>query len=196
MWREWSGACVKGRGVLQNGGWGSMKLRAVALGWRFKLQFSETHCSLRICCIPHLWIVWAPVLRACCGSMTGKDNYLRSMASYHVQVYVGTLSLQAHAHHRIKGQTVICLHQFVSGFLRPQASCPTDVTGRSILSVWGRCPGWFLCVHFLQYSYHPIILGRREGNFKFHFCQHQHQNQSRNSSFVKPWSKNNSKWQL
>lgn len=98
MWREWSGACVKGRGVLENGGWGIMKLRAVALWWRFKVQSNETHCSLRICCIPYLWIVWSPVLRACCGSMTGKDNCYRMMASYQAQVYVGTLCLQAQCH--------------------------------------------------------------------------------------------------
>lgn len=89
-----------------------MKLKAVALECRFKLQFGETHCSLRICCIPYLWIVWAPVLRACCGNMTGKYNYYRMMASCQAQVYVGTLSLQAYTHHRIKGQIVICLSLF------------------------------------------------------------------------------------
>ena len=140
MWREWSGACVKGRGVPENGGWRSTKLRAVALGWRFKVQCSETRCSLRICCTPYLCIVWAPVLRACCRSVTGKNNYYRTTASYQAQVY---------AHHRIERQIVICLHLSVSAFLTPQASYLTDITGRNILSVWGRCPDWLLCVHFL-----------------------------------------------
>lgn len=151
MWEEWQTNLgeVNGRGMLENGGWRSMKLKAVALGCRFKLKFGETHCSLRICCILYLWIVWAPLLRACCGNMTGKDNYYRMMASCQAQVCVGTLSLQAHTHHRIKGQIVICLHEFVSAFLTLQASCLTDITGRSILSVWPRRPDWFPCVHFL-----------------------------------------------
>lgn len=137
----------------------------------FKLQSNEAHSSVRVCHMPNLWIIWALVLRTCCGIMTDKENYCRTMASCPAEVYVDE---RANTH-----------------LFAPVYFCLSHTPGK--LSHWCHREEHPFCMRqvlrliplcSLSIMFIPSSLTRQEGNFKFSFCQHQHQNQSGNSLFV------------
>lgn len=58
-------------------GWGMRKHKVESCYFGVAIQWDS---ALRIC-YSIFWTVWAPILRVCCGTITGKDNWYRTMTS-------------------------------------------------------------------------------------------------------------------